>query len=67
MRDLLVELQNKGGDETMKGSWDKDMGFIGSACGKLGTTALAVLTLEVYYRYPPLFKRDRGRLEELEK
>ena len=31
----------------------KDQGFIGSSCGRLGTTAMAVLTLQVYYRYPP--------------
>jgi hypothetical protein len=52
MRDLLIDLQAKGDGDT-KGSWPKDQGFIGSSCGRLGTTALAVLTLEVYYRYPP--------------
>ena len=31
----------------MRGSWDKDQGFIGCACGRLGTTCLALLTLEV--------------------
>ena len=49
------------------GSWPKDTGFIGSQCGKLGTTALACLTLEVYYRHLPLYKRDNGGLAELEK
>jgi len=67
MRDMLIDLQNKGGDDTKRGSWEKDQGFIGSACGKLGTTALAILTLEVYYRYPPLFKRDGGGLKELDR
>jgi len=52
MRDLLIELQDTGDDKTTNGSWRKDMGFVGSSCGKLGTTALALLTLEVYYRYP---------------
>ncbi|MBO0697830.1 MAG: terpene cyclase/mutase family protein [Zavarzinella sp.] len=66
MRDLLVDLQNKSGDEAKKGSWDKDSGFIGSACGRLGTTCLALLTLEVYYRHLPLYKRDSGGLTELE-
>jgi hypothetical protein len=51
MRDLMIELQKQDGDAM--GSWDKDQGFIGASCGKLGTTAMALLTLEVYYRYPP--------------
>lgn len=67
MRDMLISMQHKGGDDTIRGSWDKDMGFIGSACGKLGTTCLALLTLEVYYRHLPLYKRDNGGLAELER
>jgi hypothetical protein len=67
MRDMLVDLQNKGGDDDKHGSWEKDQGFIGSACGKLGTTCLALLTLEVYYRHLPLYKRDNGGLAELER
>jgi hypothetical protein len=66
MRDLLVELQRKG-DEAISGSWDKDQGFIGSSCGRLGTTCLALLTLEVYYRHMPLYKRDNGGLAEFER
>jgi hypothetical protein len=67
MRDLLVDLQDKGGDEAKNGSWEKDQGFIGSSCGRLGTTCLALLTLEVYYRHLPLYKRDSGGLAELER
>jgi hypothetical protein len=67
MRDLLVGLQNKGGGNDILGSWDKDQGFIGQACGRLGTTCLALLTLEVYYRHLPLYKRDNGGLAELER
>jgi len=67
MRDLLVDLQKKGGDDAIAGSWDKDQGFIGSACGRLGTTCLALLTLEVYYRHLPLYKRDNAGLAELER
>jgi hypothetical protein len=66
MRDMLIELQRKG-DESINGSWDKDQGFIGSACGRLGTTCLALLTLEVYYRHLPLYKRDNGGLAEMER
>ena len=53
MRDMLVDMQHKGGPPERLGSWDKDGGFIGASCGRLGTTALAVLTLQVYYRLPP--------------
>jgi hypothetical protein len=49
------------------GSWPKETGHIGGACGKLGTTALCCLTLEVYYRHLPLYKRDAGGLAALEK
>jgi hypothetical protein len=66
MRDMLIEMQRKG-DENINGSWDKDQGFIGSQCGKLGTTCLALLTLEVYYRHLPLYKRDNGGLAEMER
>jgi hypothetical protein len=49
------------------GSWPKDNGSIGRSCGKLGTTALCCLTLEVYYRHLPLYKRDAaGGLAVLE-
>ena len=67
IRDLLLSLQNKSADENLKGSWDKDGGFIGSSCGRLGTTCLAILTLEVYYRHLPLYKRDNGGLAEMER
>jgi hypothetical protein len=67
MRDLLIDLQNKAGGDDLRGSWDKDQGFIGQACGRLGTTSLALLTLEVYYRHLPLYKRDNGGLAELER
>jgi hypothetical protein len=66
MRDMLISMQRKG-DEEINGSWDKDSSFIGLQCGRLGTTCLALLTLEVYYRHLPLYKRDSGGLMELEK
>ena len=64
MRDMLIGMQITEKTPNLKaadmGSWPKDNHFIGSECGKLGTTALAVLTLEVYYRHLPLYKRDAG-------
>ncbi|MGE3163397.1 MAG: hypothetical protein AB7O52_00675 [Planctomycetota bacterium] len=40
-----------------EGSWDPDPNWLGAAGGRVATTALNVLTLEVYYRYAPLAKR----------
>ena len=59
MRDWLIELQNKK-EGVLQGSWEADGGWIGRSCGRLGTTALCVLTLEVYYRYPPLYQRGNN-------
>ena len=47
-------------------SWNS-LAVIGGACGRLGTTCLALLTLEVYYRHLPLYKRDSGGLADLER
>jgi hypothetical protein len=56
MRDWLVKTQIKK-DGADLGSWDPEAGWFGSSCGRLGTTAICVLTLEVYYRHLPLYKR----------
>ncbi len=47
--DALLALQSPAG--IMAGSWDTD-GEWGDRGGKVYSTALATLTLEVYYRYP---------------
>lgn len=41
------------------GSWDPDPNWIGAAGGRVATTALVVLTFEVYYRYTPLWQQLR--------
>ena len=61
VRDMLIELQDKEGDDT-KGSWPKDKGFIGTQCGRLGTSSLCLLTLQTHERYPSL-KKDGGKKE----
>jgi hypothetical protein len=55
VRDLLCDPHIRKDDATL-GSWAAD-GDFGKRYGRLGTTALNVLTLEVYYRYLPLYKR----------
>ena len=53
LRDLLVIAQWKKYGPNW-GSWEPDAGAFGTRYGRLGTTALTVLTLETYYRHPPL-------------
>ena len=53
MRDYLVELQATEGHET--GSWYIDENWSDRG-GRLYTTTLAILTLEVYYRYMPMYQ-----------
>ena len=66
MRDLLIERQVPRTQGPIGGSWDADAGSIGGNCGRLGTTCLCLLTLEVYYRHLPLYKRGTGGLKILE-
>jgi len=54
MRDILVEGQIKKGHEA--GSWTPRGGHA-SQGGRLYSTALAVCTLEVYYRHAPIFRQ----------
>jgi hypothetical protein len=54
VQDWLISLQDRGTQN--RGSWEKEVGRegrIGTYCGRLGTTCLCLLTLEVYYRYTP--------------
>jgi hypothetical protein len=54
VQDWLISLQDRTAAD--RGSWPKETGAqgrIGTCCGRLGTTCLCLLTLEVYYRYEP--------------
>jgi hypothetical protein len=54
MRDFLVKSQSNEGDA--KGSWYFGEGDHGAKVGgRLYATSLACMTLEVYYRYLPLY------------
>ena len=68
MRDMLVRpaAQGRAPDDS-SGAGTRTAGSSAASCGRLGTTCLALLTLEVYYRHLPLYKRDNGGLAELER
>jgi hypothetical protein len=66
VRDVLVGQQIKK-DGANLGSWDPDRGFIGSQCGRLGTTALCIINLEAYYRYGLPDKKDDKKNLDLKK
>ena len=54
MRDILVQSQERRGHEA--GSWEPRGGHA-SQGGRVYSTALAVCTLEVYYRHAPIFRQ----------
>ena len=53
MREHLIATQRTSGDAA--GSWDTDSQW-GARGGRIYTTAMAALTLEVYYRYLPMYR-----------
>ena len=60
MKRSLLEGQNRQGEN--KGSWDPK-GLYAERTGRLVATAMATLTLEVYYRYLPLYTFAAERAE----
>ena len=58
MRDLLVHSQVRSVDKCANGSWDPTKDQWGKSGGRVMQTSLSALTLEIYYRYLPLFKAD---------
>jgi hypothetical protein len=61
MRDLLIRTQEKEGHRV--GSWDPDGVDFGKTGGRVYSTSLAILTLEVYYRHLPLYRREGAARE----
>ena len=52
LKDVLPNLQEKTG--SLEGSWDPSRGLAGTG-GRITSTALATLSLEVYYRILPIY------------
>jgi len=64
-RDLLVKTQNKDDKRPdLSGSWSPAGDQWGQTGGRLMVTSLNILSLEVYYRYLPLYYRDTGGKNE---
>jgi hypothetical protein len=51
MKKTLVGAQHRGDPRQLGGSWDPTKGHTGHKVGRVGTTALFALCVEVYYRY----------------
>ena len=62
MRDQLVKTQRTYRDGHLAGSWDlaDPHGYAG---GRLYMTCLSVMTLEIYYRYLPLYNNETLKVE----
>jgi hypothetical protein len=64
MRDTLIARRDAGTDARHKhqaGSWAPEGDSFNSAGGRIMATSLSLLCLEVYYRHPPLFRRDADK------
>ena len=54
LRDMLDERQRRG-EPSLDGSWEP-AGDGAKRLGRAGAMAMCAMCLEVYYRYPPLYK-----------
>ena len=60
MRDILVRTQVRDVNSCANGSWAPEKDAWAKHGGRVMSTSLSTLTLEIYYRYLPLFKADTG-------
>jgi hypothetical protein len=67
MRDLLVDTQDNSPAPATNGSWAPEANtHTGNMGGRLTATCLSLLTLEVYYRHLPLYRKDNSGMRDLE-
>lgn len=62
MRDQLIRTQKTGKDGHMQGSWDLSDPH-GATGGRLYMSCLCIMTLEVYYRHLPIYRREGLKVE----
>jgi hypothetical protein len=67
MRDLLVRTQVRDANSCANGSWAPADDLWGRRGGRVMTTSLSALTLEIYYRYQPLYQTEPKRGKEIGK
>ena len=60
MREILVRSQVRNVNQCANGSWAPERDQWGNRGGRIMTTALSALTLEIYYRYLPLYHAEIG-------
>jgi hypothetical protein len=65
MRDLLIDTQDNTTTPN-NGSWPPEADHTSRVGGRLTITCLSLLTLEVYYRHLPLYRRDTSGLKDLD-
>jgi hypothetical protein len=63
MKHLLITSQVKGGEHA--GSWEPDCRWTRGRGGRVLSTAFSTLSLEVYYRYLPLYNTSLGAAPKL--
>jgi hypothetical protein len=64
MRDKLIKEQDQGESiPHQRGSWSPKGDAHGGAGGRIMQTSLSLLSLEVYYRHLPLYRRDAGGMK----
>jgi len=62
LKPTLLDNQRKGGpmngtEQDVDGSWDYEKDPWGKKCGRVYSTALGALCLEIYYRYLPMYSK----------
>jgi hypothetical protein len=65
MRDYLIKSQDKTSSPAHRGSWDPNADVHGKVGGRIMITSLSMLTLEVYYRHLPLYRREAGVMKDV--
>jgi hypothetical protein len=70
MREALIRTQDQGRAPKKPhqlGSWSPEGDAFGAQGGRIMQTSLSLLTLEVYYRHLPLYRRDVATGKEMDK
>jgi hypothetical protein len=64
MRDHLIKAQDQSGGAN-HGSWSSEGDRHSAAGGRLMMTSMSICTLEIYYRYLPLYQREAAASKDM--